>query len=214
MINFINRHKVLVSYLAIQLTVGLVIVISFFMYKPKIDLAVTVGDRYSEDISTIKKTSTEIFSVLNRLAQNDSIMNVQLRHFPTSPPITIKEMTAVSSVYSGRVDPVTNEREFHCGIDYRAKRGTIVQAAADGIVNLARWDNNGYGNLIEVDHMNGYTTRYAHLDSMFVKNKEFVSKGETIGKVGSTGKSTGSHLHFEISYLADKINPTVFVPIY
>jgi len=209
--NFIGRHKILVSYLLIQFAIGLIVVISFFAYKPTIDSALTVVARFTEDIAVIKSTSADIYSVLTKLAENDSIMSVQLRHFPTSPPISLREMTTVSSVYSGRLDPVTNEKEFHCGVDYRAIKGTMVRAAADGVVIEAGWDG-GYGNVIEVDHMNGYRTKYAHLETVLVKVNEYVYKGETIGKVGSTGKSTGPHLHFEINYLADKINPSIFIP--
>lgn len=211
--NFINRHKILVSYLAIQIAIGIFVIISFFTYLPKVNESILTSSSFSNDINLIKKTSGDIYNVLTKLAVNDSIMNVQLRHFPTSPPISLREMTAVSSVYSGRIDPITNEKEFHCGVDYRAAKGTDVRAAADGVVIKAGW-NDGYGNTVDVDHLNGYTTRYAHLDRTFVHKDEFVYKGETIGKVGNTGQSTGAHLHFEIAYLADKINPTVFVPLY
>ena len=209
--NFINRYKILATYLAIQFTVGIVVIISFFTYLPKVNESMLRSSSFSKDIDLIKNISEEIYSVLTKLEVNDSIMNVQLRHFPSTPPISLKEMTSVSSVYSRRIDPITHKNEFHCGVDYRAIKGTDVHASADGVVIKAGW-NSGYGNMIEVDHSNGYTTLYAHLQNYFVSVNEYVYKGQTIGKVGSTGKSTGPHLHFEISYLADNINPIIFIP--
>jgi murein DD-endopeptidase MepM/ murein hydrolase activator NlpD len=156
-------------------------------------------------------TISKVFGILTVLAKNDSVMAVQLKHFPTAPPISIKEMTAVSSVYRSRTNPITHEKEFHAGIDYRAKKGTIVVAAADGIVFKARKEGN-YGNLIAINHLNGYETTYAHLNTILVKEDQQVFKGDTIGTVGNTGRSTGDHLHFEIAYLDRKINPEQFYP--
>jgi murein DD-endopeptidase MepM/ murein hydrolase activator NlpD len=138
-------------------------------------------------------------------------MSVQLKHFPTAPPISVQEMTAVSSIYRTRTNPITHEKEFHAGVDYRAKKGTIVVAAADGIVFKARKEGF-YGNLIAINHLNGYETTYTHLDQILVIENQQVFKGDTIGTVGNTGRSTGNHLHFEIAYLDKKINPEQFYP--
>lgn len=135
-------------------------------------------------------------------------LQVQTSHYP-SAPLSIEDMSKVSSTYNIRTDPVTGGREFHTGIDYRAPRGTIVLAAATGIVTEAKWDG-GYGNTIRIKHGNGYETTYAHLMNMTVITGEKVLKGDTIGNVGATGKTTGSHLHYEIAYNNRKINPAVF----
>jgi len=196
-------HKRFLIYFLIQL-LFVVIVIN---YKPKVQAAENV----IPTIMRLDTTVNKIFDVLTILAKNDSIMAVQLKHFPTSPPISLHEMTAVSSVYSSRDNPITHKKEFHCGVDYRAKRGTVVLAAADGVVFKAKREGN-YGNLIAINHLNGYETTYAHLNTILVKVDQQVTKGDTIGTVGNTGMSTGDHLHFEIAYLDKKINPEQFYP--
>ena len=196
-------HKRFLIYFIIQIA----LVVIFVNYKPKVDAASDVGPT----IMRLDTTIAKVFDILTVLAKNDSIMATQLKHFPTAPPISIKEMTAVSSVYRSRTNPITHEKEFHAGIDYRAKKGTIVVAAADGIVFKARKEGN-YGNLIAINHLNGYETTYAHLDQILVREDQQVIKGDTIGTVGNTGRSTGDHLHFEIAYLDKKINPEQFYP--
>jgi murein DD-endopeptidase MepM/ murein hydrolase activator NlpD len=196
-------HKRFLIYFVIQL-LFIVIVIN---YKPKVQAAENV----IPTIMRLDTTVNRIFAILTTLAKNDSVMSVQLKHFPTAPPISVQEMTAVSSIYRSRTNPITHEKEFHAGIDYRAKKGTIVVAAADGIVFKARKEGN-YGNLIAINHLNGYETTYAHLDQILVREDQQVTKGDTIGTVGNTGRSTGDHLHFEIAYLDRKINPEQFYP--
>ena len=196
-------HKRFLIYFIIQIA----LVVIFINYKPKVDAASDVRPT----IMRLDTTISKVFDILTVLAKNDSVMAVQLKHFPTAPPISIQEMTQVSSVYSSRNNPVTHEKEFHAGVDYRAKKGTIVVAAADGIVFIARKEGN-YGNLIAINHLNGYETTYAHLDQILVREDQQVTKGDTIGTVGNTGRSTGDHLHFEIAYLDKKINPEQFYP--
>lgn len=102
--------------------------------------------------------------------------------------------------------------QYHMGLDIANAIGTPVVAADAGVVVFAGWDNSGYGYSIVVDHGNGFMTRYAHLSAFFVKAGDQVKKGEMIGKVGSTGRSTGSHLHFEIIYQGIRRNPYNYLP--
>ncbi|MEO0329095.1 MAG: M23 family metallopeptidase [Pseudomonadota bacterium] len=103
----------------------------------------------------------------------------------------------VSSRYGKRKDPFNGRIAMHGGIDFRASRGTPVLASGDGkIVKAGR--NGGYGKVVEIRHSNGYTSRYAHLSRISVKNGQKVKSGQIIGKVGSTGRSTGPHLHYEV----------------
>ena len=106
-------------------------------------------------------------------------------------------MTQLASGYGVRVDPVYGVTRFHEGMDFAAKTGTRVNATGDGVGVKADW-NSGYGNLVEIDHGYGYTTRYAHLSQINVRQGQPVSRGDKVGEVGSTGKSTGSHLHYEV----------------
>ena len=121
----------------------------------------------------------------------------RLKHIPSVQPIAQKDMTQLASGYGVRVDPVYGVTRFHEGMDFAAKTGTRVNATGDGVVVKADW-NSGYGNLVEIDHGYGYTTRYAHLSQINVRQGQPVSRGDKVGEVGSTGKSTGSHLHYEV----------------
>jgi murein DD-endopeptidase MepM/ murein hydrolase activator NlpD len=99
---------------------------------------------------------------------------------------------------------------MHTGIDFRAPSGTPARATAPGKVVEADWVG-GYGNMVEIDHGNGLTTRYAHLSSVEVDVGQTVTKGQVIGRVGSTGRSTGPHLHYETRLDGDPMDPMRFV---
>ena len=116
----------------------------------------------------------------------------------------------LSSPFGSRPDPFTGEPEFHWGIDIRAPGGTPILAAADGTVIAANgadvW-GGGYGFFIKIQHEGGYTTLYAHCSRISVQVGQEVVKGEVIGFVGSTGRSTGNHLHFEIHQNSVRVDP-------
>lgn len=115
----------------------------------------------------------------------------------------------VSSRFGLRVHPITGEKKSHTGIDIASNQGTAVYASDGGSVTLAGW-NGGYGNCIMIDHGNGYVTLYGHLSSISVSVGQTVSQGATIGAVGSTGNSTGPHLHFEVLKNGTRIDPEQF----
>lgn len=129
------------------------------------------------------------------------------RGLPLGYPIT---NVPVSSSYGYRNDPFLNKRSFHGGIDFAARTGTKVYSTADGIVSYAR-HNGGYGNMVEIDHGNGYVTRYAHLSRIKVKKGMKVDKSTLIGLVGNTGRSTGAHLHYEVRKKGRPLNPRNFL---
>ena len=112
----------------------------------------------------------------------------------------------ITSPYGYRIHPVYKTKKFHSGIDIGAAYGTAVLAANGGTVTMAGW-NGGYGNCIVVDHGGGLATLYAHLSSISVSRGATVSKGQQIGKIGSTGVSTGPHLHFEVLKNGSTTNP-------
>lgn len=111
-----------------------------------------------------------------------------------------------SSGYGYRRHPITGGRKFHKGVDYRADRGTEVRAAGPGLVTYAK-TKGSYGQLVVISHGMGLETRYAHLHRIHVEEGEFVQAGARIGQVGSTGRSTGPHLHFEVRQFEEAINP-------
>jgi len=115
----------------------------------------------------------------------------------------------ISSRFGMRVHPITGEYKSHTGMDIASNQGTAVYACDAGTVVLASW-NGGYGNCIMIDHGNGYKTLYGHLSVISVSNGQTVSQGETIGQVGSTGNSTGPHLHLEVYKNGSRIDPEQF----
>lgn len=118
----------------------------------------------------------------------------------------------LSSRYGKRIDPVTKRRNsFHKGIDISAPEGTPVYAAEKGMIADAGYKNNGYGNLIIIKHGNDMATYYGHLSKIVAARGASVSKGELIGKVGTTGKSTGPHLHFEVRKGSQALDPEDFI---
>lgn len=116
----------------------------------------------------------------------------------------------ISSYYGERTDPFTGHDEFHKGIDFAGTRGEPVMAVAAGVVTWAG-RRDGYGILVQIDHGNGYVTRYAHNERVLVKVGQSVARGQTIAYMGSTGRSTGPHVHFEVLHDGRAINPLSFV---
>ncbi|MFO0196194.1 MAG: peptidoglycan DD-metalloendopeptidase family protein [Pseudanabaena sp.] len=104
----------------------------------------------------------------------------------------------ISSGFGWRVHPVTGERRMHKGVDFAAPTGTPIFAAADGVVTEAGWTNGGYGNIVELRHSDGSVTLYAHTSRVYVSKGQVVNRGQAIAEVGTTGRSTGPHLHFEV----------------
>ena len=117
-----------------------------------------------------------------------------------------------TSSFGTRVDPVTHKQNaFHSGIDIAAPKGTPVAAAQAGTVRRAEFNKNGYGNLIVIEHQKDFTTYYGHLSVIKVAEGQSVKKGDNIGAVGSTGKSTGPHLHFEVRRGDKALDPDSFL---
>ncbi|MDP2155222.1 MAG: M23 family metallopeptidase, partial [Sulfuricella sp.] len=122
---------------------------------------------------------------------------------PSARPVTTGWY---SSNYGWRIDPFTGQKAFHEGVDFMAEPGTAIHAAGGGIVVYAD-TYAGYGNMIEIDHGNGLISRYAHASKMLAKVGDVVMKGQKIGEVGNTGRSTGPHLHFEVRHRGAPQNP-------
>lgn len=113
----------------------------------------------------------------------------------------------ISSSYGYRADPFTGKRQFHKGVDIAAATGDLITSVAGGIVTVAE-KHRAYGMVVEVDHGNGYVTRYAHASNLLVKLGDVVKKGQPVATIGSTGRSTGPHLHFEVIKEGRNVNPS------
>ena len=133
-----------------------------------------------------------------------------LASIPAIMPMRVKDIKYISSFFGYRPDPIDNVVKFHSGIDFSANEGVSVYASGNGKVvevETTRW---GYGKMITIDHGYGYKTRYAHLKNFAVRKGQKVTRGQVIGRVGKTGKSTGSHLHYEVLKNDVQINPIHF----
>jgi murein DD-endopeptidase MepM/ murein hydrolase activator NlpD len=115
----------------------------------------------------------------------------------------------LSSHYGKRIDPFDGKMAFHHGIDFAGQEGDGIHAVADGMVSWTG-SKSGYGKMVEIDHGNGYVTRYAHSEKLLVDVGDMVSKDQIIALMGSTGRSTGPHVHFELLVAGHKVNPAKF----
>jgi murein DD-endopeptidase MepM/ murein hydrolase activator NlpD len=128
---------------------------------------------------------------------------------PSDKPI--KTNVEFTSGFGVRSDPFRGAVAMHPGIDLAGHIGTPIYATADGTVLRAGWNSGGYGNLVEVDHGRGITTRYGHLSAILVRPGDRITRGQQVGRMGSTGRSTGSHLHYEVRIDGRAVNPIPFM---
>jgi murein DD-endopeptidase MepM/ murein hydrolase activator NlpD len=143
------------------------------------------------------------------MALEQIIMNRNL-HERIIPSGSAVEHGLLSSKYGKRIDPFTGKQEHHKGIDISGKEGSSIMAVADGIVTWSG-ERTGYGRLVEVNHGNGYVTRYGHNKQNLVKAGDMVRKGEVIALMGSTGRSTGPHVHIEVMRDGKQVNPDKYL---
>src|SRR5438105_4731131 len=128
---------------------------------------------------------------------------------PSDKPV--RADVVMMSAFGVRSDPFNHRAAVHPGIDLSGAYGTPIFATADGTVLRAGWNSGGYGNLIEIDHGRGITTRFGHLSAILVAAGDHVTRGELIGRMGSTGRSTGNHLHYEVRIDNRPVNPIPFM---
>ncbi len=130
-----------------------------------------------------------------------------------SPIVPDRKVYHISSGYGVRKDPISGRAALHAGLDFALPSGTPVYATGNGKVSKVIYSRSGYGNQVVIDHGFGYRTRYAHLSTVFVEEGMPVKRGDFIGKSGSTGKSTGPHLHYEVIYMDRTVNPINYVDL-
>jgi len=146
--------------------------------------------------------------LLSRLEEKLLEERIQKSLLPTTLPV--KDVPWAASAFGWRIDPFTGESAMHEGIDFVAEPGTPIHAAAAGVViNVERHPH--YGNMVEIDHGNDLVTRYAHASRILTRVGALVKRGEKIAEVGSTGRSTGPHLHFEVRLRGAAVNPVRFL---
>lgn len=146
----------------------------------------------------------------NLVALADDIPTPDLTVLTTDPIVGLS--TNQSSGFGWRDDPINHNVRWHGGTDFRSKPGTSVVAAGDGIVVFAAYQG-GYGNVVYIDHGGGLVTRYAHLSRIVAKKDATIMAGQELGKVGSTGRATGPHLHFEVRIDAQPVSPVLAMQV-
>jgi murein DD-endopeptidase MepM/ murein hydrolase activator NlpD len=133
-----------------------------------------------------------------------------LAAIPAIQPVSNKDLSRIASGFGYRIDPVYKVTKFHAGLDFTAPQGTPIYATADGVVKEADFNAGGFGNHVIINHGYGYETLYGHMVRMKVKVGEKITRGEVIGYVGSTGKSTGAHCHYEVHRNGDPVDPVYY----
>lgn len=147
--------------------------------------------------------------VFDHLMDQVARRNADFMAIPARRPV---EQARLGSPFGNRVDPFNRRLAFHSGQDFSAPTGSSIHAAAGGRV-IVSGRHPSYGNRVEIDHGNGLVTRYAHASRLLVKVGDLVLPGQEIAKVGSTGRSTGSHLHFEVLFHGDFVDPQNFLSL-
>jgi murein DD-endopeptidase MepM/ murein hydrolase activator NlpD len=166
-------------------------------------------DHFSRQLAELQRgidVKADQMTVLEALLVEGS---TQRKFLPTLPPI---ENINYTSNFGYRIDPFNGHQSFHEGVDFAAETGTPINAAASGKVIYAE-THAAYGKTVDIDHGNGLVTRYAHASELLVKDGDLVVRGQRIAKVGSTGRSTGPHLHFEVRLNGAPQNPGRFLAV-
>ncbi len=170
------------------------------------DMSVAEFNQMLAEISRVLDDRSDKLGVLDSLLMDDRLAR---KTVPTTMPV---EMGYYSSNYGYRIDPINGRSSFHTGGDIIAPPGTPVKAAGGGVVATVSYVPE-YGNIVDVDHDNGLTSRYAHLTRSLVRVGDVVMKGQKIALVGSTGRTTGPHLHFEVRENGIPLNPNKFLSL-
>ena len=168
-------------------------------------------EEYYKNISTPPVTNNNAGSNNSSSGNNESSSNSGSGNSGSTSVQFIKPVNAViTSNYGSRIHPITGKQSFHRGTDFGASSGTPIKAIAGGVVTTAGY-NSSFGNMVIIDHGNGYTSLYAHASSLNVSAGQRVSQGQTVSFVGSTGNSTGPHLHLEMRYNGSYVNPMNYI---
>lgn len=173
---------------------------------PNAELLIELNKKLDKLNSDFKVQNTSFDQLLSMAANKKDYLS----RIPAIQPVANKKLERIGSGFGYRTDPFYRTQRFHAGIDFTAPRGVEVYATADGVVEEVTTEIWGYGQHIIINHGNGFKTLYGHLSKFKVKRGQKVTRGQLIGLVGSTGKSTGPHLHYEVHKNGEKLNPAFF----
>ncbi len=177
--------------------------LTFDPHKSQI-IQITTNAKTLKNKVTIQKKSYET------ILEEASTLNNKLKYVPAIQPVKPAEFVWISSSFGYRNDPFTGFNHAHQGVDFVGTHGTEIFATADGEVEKTEFSLAGFGKVIVISHKYGYKTLYAHLSDIIVEQGQVIKRGQLIGKMGNTGRSTGTHLHYEVHLNGVAINPINF----
>ncbi|NIG52705.1 M23 family metallopeptidase [Chitinophaga sp. Cy-1792] len=160
-----------------------------------------------KELTNRMKSQEKSFDEIDKLVKNKQEM---LASIPAIQPVSNKDLKHIASGFGYRIDPIYKMMKYHSGLDFAAPSGTPIYATGNGVVEEASLSDVGYGNHVVVRHGYGYKTLYGHMLRMKVKAGMAVKRGDVLGWVGSTGKSTGPHCHYEVIKNGEKVDPVYF----
>jgi murein DD-endopeptidase MepM/ murein hydrolase activator NlpD len=170
------------------------------------DLVQDIGSQLNR-LSLLVAYQEKSFNDIEAMVKNKEKL---LGAIPAIQPVSDKNLTRIASGFGTRIDPVYKVPKFHAGLDFTAPIGTPIYATADGTVTDAGYNSGGYGNRVIIDHGFGYETLYGHMYRVKVRVGQRIRRGEVIGYVGSTGKSTGPHCHYEVHRNGTPVDPVYY----
>jgi murein DD-endopeptidase MepM/ murein hydrolase activator NlpD len=153
------------------------------------------------------KVQEKSYNELNNLIKNKEQL---LSATPAIQPVSNQDLNRIASGFGLRIDPIYKTVKMHAGLDFTAPQGTPIYATADGVIKVSGYSEGGYGNHVVINHGYGYETLYGHMVRIKAKVGQRVKRGEIVGYVGSTGKSTGPHCHYEVRKGNQKLDPVYF----
>ncbi len=169
-----------------------------------------LGNELAKTLNNLNARINYQFDSYNDIEKLIKNQGEKLASIPAIQPISNRELNRIASGFGMRIDPVYGTPKMHKGLDFTAPQGTPVYATGNGMVKSAVFSESGYGNHIIINHGYGYETLYGHMVRLKVRQGQKVKRGELVGWVGSTGKSTGPHCHYEVHINGVEINPVYF----
>jgi len=169
-----------------------------------------LGNELANTLNNISARIKYQYASYNEIEKLIKNQEEKLAALPAIQPVSNKDLNRIASGFGMRIDPVYGTPKMHRGLDFTAPQGTPIYATGDGRVTLAGYDQGGYGNHVIINHGYGYETLYGHMVRIKVRKGAKVKRGEIIGWVGSTGKSTGPHCHYEVHVNKRDVNPVFF----
>jgi murein DD-endopeptidase MepM/ murein hydrolase activator NlpD len=169
-----------------------------------------IGKDIAAQLTNISARIASQFISYDAIVKLIKNQDVKLASIPAIQPVSNKQLNRIASGFGMRIDPVYGTPKMHKGLDFTAAQGTPIYATGNGVVQTAGASDGGYGNHVEINHGYGYETLYGHMVRIKVRRGQRVKRGEVIGWVGSTGKSTGPHVHYEVHINGHEVDPVYF----